>query len=262
MDGDYEQTNYGSYVANITKAEATDDTTLVLTVDKPSPIMENLAVYILPEHIWKEIDGEEVRSYENEPTDGQPIVGRRTLRAHRAREGPVHPVPGQPGLLRRTPAVDELIFRVYKNGDAVAQALRKGEIDFADELQANVFDALKDEPGITAVNAAYYGFNEIGMNVGAALADGTPIGDGNPALKDKRVRQAINHAIDRQTLVDKVGRVRHARQHDHPAAVRRPCTCSRPRSSTTTRPGPASCSTRPATPSAPTARASGPTASR
>ena len=102
------------------------------------------------------------------------------------------------------PAVDELTFRVYKNGDAVAQALRKGEIDFADELQANVFDAIKDEQGITAVNAAYYGFNQIGMNVGAALADGTPIGDGNPALKDKRVRQAINHAIDRQTLVDKV----------------------------------------------------------
>ena len=75
MDGDYEQTNYGSYVANITKAEATDDTTLVLTVEKPSPIMENLAVYILPEHIWKDIDGKEVRSYENEPTDGQPIVG-------------------------------------------------------------------------------------------------------------------------------------------------------------------------------------------
>ena len=204
MNGDYEQTNYISYVANITKAEATDDTTLVLTVDKPSPIMENLAVYILPEHIWKDIDGKEVRSFENEPTEGQPIVGAGPYVLIDREKGQFIRFKANPDYYGGPPAVDELTFRVYKNGDAVAQALRKGEIDFADELQANVFDAIKDEPGVTAVNAAYYGFNEIGMNVGAALADGTPIGDGNPALKDKKVRQAINHAIDRQTLVDKV----------------------------------------------------------
>ena len=262
MDGDYEQTNYGSYVANITEAEATDDTTLVLTVEKPSPLMENLAVYILPEHIWKEIDGDEVRSYENEPTDGQPIVGAGPFVLIEREKGQFIRFRANPDYYDGPPAVDELTFRVYKNGDAVAQALRKGEIDFADEMQANVFDAVKDEAGITAVNAAYYGFNEIGMNVGAALADGTPIGDGNPALKDKRVRQAINHAIDRQTLVEKVADVRDARAARSSRRSTRPCTWSRPRSSTTTRPGPASCSMRPATPSAPTARGSGPTASR
>jgi peptide/nickel transport system substrate-binding protein len=206
MNGEYEQTNYGSYVANITKAEATDDTTLVLTVGKPSPIMENLAVYILPEHIWKDIDGKEVRSYENEPTDGQPIVGAGPYILTGREKGQFIQFQANPNHYDGPPTVGALTFRVYKNGDAVAQALRKGEIDFADELQANVFDAIKDEPGITAVNAAYYGFNEIGMNVGAALADGTPIGDGNPALKDKRVRQAINHAIDRKTLVEKVAK--------------------------------------------------------
>ena len=204
MTGDYEKTNYGSYVANITKAEATDDTTLVLTVDKPSPIMERLAVYILPEHIWKDIDGKEVRSYENEPTDGQPIVGAGPYVLTERQKGQFIRFQANSNYYRGVPTVGELTFRVYKNADAVAQALRKGEIDFADEMQANVFDAIKDEEGITAVNAAYWGFNEIGMNVGAALADGTPIGDGNPALKDKRVRQAINHAIDRQTLVEKV----------------------------------------------------------
>ena len=39
---------------------------------------------------------------------------------------------------------------------------------------------------------------------GAALDDGTPIGDGNPLLKDKALRSALNWAIDRQALVDKV----------------------------------------------------------
>ncbi len=53
--------------------------------------------------------------------------------------------------------------------------------------------------------------------------NGIPIGDGNPALKDKRVRQAIAYAIDSKTLVDKVlggyGQVGHV---DHPADLRRP----------------------------------------
>ncbi len=49
------------------------------------------------------------------------------------------------------------------------------------------------------------------MNTGAAAVSGTgasatatPIGTGNPALKDVRVRQAIDYAVDRKTLVNKV----------------------------------------------------------
>ena len=204
LEGDYEQTNFGGYVANITKAEAPDDTTLVLTVKEPTPLMENLAVYILPQHIWEGIGEKKVRSYENEPSPGEPIVGAGPYVLTAREKGQFIQFEANPNYYAGEPAVKNLTFRIYKNADAVAQALRKGEIDFADEMQANVFDAIKDEEGITGIAADYYGFNEIGMNYGAALADGTPIGDGNPALKDKRVRQAINHAIDRQTLVDKV----------------------------------------------------------
>src|SRR5262249_16593355 len=52
--------------------------------------------------------------------------------------------------------------------------------------------------------AEYSGFDELAFNTGAATDQGVPIGDGHPALKDMRVRQAIAYAIDRQTLVDKV----------------------------------------------------------
>ena len=101
INGEYERTNYGSYVENITKAEAPDDTTLVLTVSKPSPIMEKLYVYILPEHIWEKIDEKAVKSYKNEGTAASPTVGWRPLRDGRAQGRPVHPHAGQPQLLRR-----------------------------------------------------------------------------------------------------------------------------------------------------------------
>jgi peptide/nickel transport system substrate-binding protein len=50
----------------------------------------------------------------------------------------------------------------------------------------------------------YSGFNEIAFNMGAALTDGTPIGNGSKLVLDPQVRLAIAQATDRQTLADKV----------------------------------------------------------
>ncbi|GAA0981786.1 ABC transporter substrate-binding protein [Acrocarpospora macrocephala] len=204
INGDFEQTNYGNYVTNIERAEATDDTTLVLHVKKPTPIMERLAVPILPEHIWKDIDGTEVKSFANEPENGQAIVGSGPFRLIERRKGQFLRFEANKEYWRGAPKIDELVFRVFLNADAEAQALTRGEIDFAYDLQSNVLESLKNKPGITTRGSAYSGFDEIAFNTGAALADGTPIGDGHPALKDKQVRLAISHAIDRDVLVNRV----------------------------------------------------------
>ncbi len=50
----------------------------------------------------------------------------------------------------------------------------------------------------------YSGFSEFAFNNGAALSDGTPIGDGSPLLKDVKLRVALSHAVDRKALTDKV----------------------------------------------------------
>ncbi|MFM7598216.1 MAG: ABC transporter substrate-binding protein, partial [Actinomycetota bacterium] len=59
-------------------------------------------------------------------------------------------------------------------------------------------------PEITTVSAQPASYSEIAFNTGAALDNGTAIGDGNPLLKDKALRQALNWAVDRQAVVDKV----------------------------------------------------------
>jgi peptide/nickel transport system substrate-binding protein len=204
MTGQYEKTNFGSYVANITKAVATDDTTLVLTVSKPSPIMEKLAVYILPQHIWEKIDEKAVKSYKNEGTPESPTVGAGPYVMQERQNGQFIRMKANPNFWRGAPAVDEVDFKIYKGQDALGQALKKGEIDFADSLESNVFKSLQNTPGITTVSAIYSGFNELAFNTGAALDDGTPIGDGNPLLKDKALRVALGWAIDRDAFVSKV----------------------------------------------------------
>ena len=188
INGQYERTNYGSYVGNITKAVATDATTLVLSVEKPSPIMEKLLV----------------KSYKNEGTLASPTVGAGPYVMIERRVGQFIRMQANPNFWRGKPAVDEIVFKIYKNQDALGQALKKGEIDFADSLESNVFKSLQNIPGITTVSSTYSGFNELSFNTGAALDDGTPIGDGNPLLKDKALRQALGWAIDRDALVAKV----------------------------------------------------------
>jgi peptide/nickel transport system substrate-binding protein len=202
-NGKYEQTNYGNYVGGISSVEAPDDTTVVMKVKKPSPIMEHLALYILPEHIWKSIDEKAVTDFTNEPTaDG--IVGSGPFITTEHKKGQFIRMERNPSYWGAKPKIDELVFRIFQNEDSLAQALRRGEIDFADDLGSNVFNSLKDAPGIKAVSATYSGFNEVSMNNGAALDDGTPIGNGHPALKDKRVRVAIAHAIDTKTITERV----------------------------------------------------------
>lgn len=204
INGEYEKTNYGSYVENITKAEAPDDTTLVLTVSKPSPIMEKLYVYILPQHIWSKIDEKAVTSYKNEGTPANPTVGGGPFVMIERQVGQFIRLKANDNFYGGRPTVDELVFKIYKTEDALGQALKKGEIDFAEGLGANVLKSLEGTEGITTVKAVYSGFDEIAFNTGAALDDGTPIGDGNPLLKDVKLRQALQYAVDRQALVDRV----------------------------------------------------------
>jgi peptide/nickel transport system substrate-binding protein len=199
MKGTFEQTNY-PYTDNIKSVTATDDTTLVMVAKEPSPTMLRLAIPILPEHIWKDISAKEVETFENDKN----AVGSGPFILEERKTGQFVRLRANKSYWAGAPKIDELVFRPFNNADALLQALKKGEIDFADDLDPAPFNSLKNTPGITAVAADYPGFNELAFNTGAALDTGEPIGDGHPALKDKRLRQAIAHAVDRQALTDRV----------------------------------------------------------
>ncbi len=191
---------YSSYVDNITKITATDDHTVVMEVEKPSPIMLRLAVPILPEHVWSKVSAKDAATFAND----KDVVGSGPFQLAEAKKGQFYRFTANKQHFSGAPSIDELIFTVFADDTALAQALRQGEIDMAQDLPAAIADTLVGQAGITVNDAKYYGFNEIGYNLGAATVDGKAIGDGHPALKDKQVRLAIDHAIDRKTLVTKV----------------------------------------------------------
>lgn len=204
LNGKQESVNYYSYTENITSVEAVDDLTLRINVDKPSPIMERLYVYILPEHIWRSIDKKQVASFKNEGTPDAPIVGSGPYLMIERQPGQFIRFTANPEYFRGEPKIGEVVMRIFKNVDALGEALKKGEIDAATDLTPTVWENLRDTPGITAVASVNTYFNHIAFNTGAALVDGTPIGDGNPIVQDARVRRALSLAIDRQAMVDRL----------------------------------------------------------
>ena len=184
--------NYTSTVANLT-ATAPDATTVVITSSVPDPKLPTMDSYILPKHIFEKYDKAAVTKYD--ALDG---VGSGPVTLVELKRGQFWRLKANPNYWGGKPKVDEVIFRLFNNADAMVAALKKGEIDAAHDVPSSSYKALSETPGIVAVQGAQGGFDEIAVNGGQGLKKG------HPALSDIRVRQAIAHAIDKQTLIDKV----------------------------------------------------------
>jgi peptide/nickel transport system substrate-binding protein len=200
MTGEQENAQYAPYVGQLKTVEATDDSTVVMTTAEPSPSMLGLMVPILPEHVWKSIPSAGVKEF---PNTDQP-VGSGPFTLVEVKAGQYYRFAANKSYWAGAPKIDELIIRVFTNEEAMASALKTGEIDMLNDVTAGVLDSLEGQPGITTSSSKYPGFSELAFNLGAQTIEGTKIGDGHPALADKQVRLAIDHAIDRKTLVDKV----------------------------------------------------------
>ncbi|MCA1654921.1 MAG: ABC transporter substrate-binding protein [Pseudonocardiaceae bacterium] len=197
LDDETARTANGSYVQQWESVEATDDETLVIKTKTPQSTMLALDIPIVPEHVWSK-----VTDIGAEPAF--PMVGSGPYYITEFKEAQFTKMKANKNYWRGAPKIDELHFIYYRNSDAAVTALQSGQVDLVNRLTPTQFDALKSNPDITLNNAQNRRFNEIVINPGAATNDGTPIGNGNPALKDVKLRRAITQAIDSETLVDKV----------------------------------------------------------
>jgi ABC-type transport system substrate-binding protein len=193
------------YLGIMENAEAIDEDTVEITTSAPTSLyggeVPYLYTYVIPEHIWSEFD--EPKSYDNVPQ-----VASGPFRIVEYERGQFVRMEQNPEWSGPEPHIDEVIYRIFKNEEAEAEALRTGEIDFAYFDTPSVLDSLKGEPNIGTHVGSVPSFDEIAMNTGSAYqeAEGAfkPHGDGHPALTDVVVRQAIRMAISSEEVTDRV----------------------------------------------------------
>jgi peptide/nickel transport system substrate-binding protein len=199
---DEEWLNYTSTVQNLT-ATAEDERTVVIASKVPDPKLPTMDVYILPKHVIEPLDAKALTKW-----DGVTEVGSGPFTLAEAKRGQFWRLQANPAYWGRDgeePQVDEVVFRLFSNADAMVAALEQGEIDAAHDVPAESFERLSSTEGIVALQGEQGGFTEIAVNGGRTedkRVEG--IGNGNPALSDIEFRKAIAHAIDKQTLIDRV----------------------------------------------------------
>lgn len=89
------------------------------------------------------------------------------------------------------PHVAHVSMRVMPDTTSQATSLRAGEIDFA-IVSSDQIATFEGDAGFTVISEPMNGVQLMAMNLA------------NEALSDARVRQAINHAVDKQLLIDTV----------------------------------------------------------
>ncbi len=191
--------NYTSTVGSI-KASAPDPRTVVLRSSVPDPKLPTMDVYIVPKHIYANVSKKNLTKY-----PAQDGVGSGPFTLDKYVKGQYIRMKANPNFWGGKPAVDQVIFRLFTNEDAKVFALKKGEIDAAQDVPASAFKDLEKVKGIVAVQGQQGGFDELALNsyAGKPARDTTKFGAPNPALKDLRFRQAIAYAIDKAAIVSR-----------------------------------------------------------
>ncbi|MGW1657265.1 ABC transporter substrate-binding protein [Streptomyces atratus] len=193
----------GNFVANFKKVTAPSPTQLVIELKEPQATMAALDVPIVPKHVWEKVG--DFSKFNNDKTF--PIVGNGPFILTDYKVDQYVKLKANKDFWRGKPKFDEVVFKTYKDQDAAVAALRKGEVSFvagSPALTPAQAASLKGDKNIKVNEGPGRRFFALATNPGAQTKDGKKFGDGNKALLDQKVRQALFLSIDRKTIIDKV----------------------------------------------------------
>ncbi|GAA2064049.1 ABC transporter substrate-binding protein [Catenulispora yoronensis] len=205
MTDDVAGTANGTLVANFESVTAPDATTLVVKTKQPQSNLDYISIPvsgipIVPKHVW-EAHTKDLKDFKNEST---PVVGYGPWVLTEFKTGEYAKLDANKTFLLGAPKYDHLIEQIYKETDAAVAALKAGQLDYIEGVNATQFKTLQGASGVQTAQAVGNGWFGLELNAGAKTRTGKPIGTGNPALADPVLRKAIALAVDKKTLVAKV----------------------------------------------------------
>jgi ABC-type transport system substrate-binding protein len=197
---DQAATSDGSLVENFAQVSAPDATTFVIRTRQPQDNIPYASLAVVPEHIWKD-DVKNLGTFKNMTF---PVVGYGPWIATGYVPDQYATLTANPHFYLGAPGFQRLIMQYFTSSDAAVAALRSGELDSIDDLTPTQSESLKGAKDIALYPSESDSWNAIELNPGARTRNGQHFGNGNPALADPVVRDAIALAINRNVLADKV----------------------------------------------------------
>lgn len=173
-----------------------DDHTVRVELSTPSPLFVELKipfVSILPAHILSSVPADKLKGndYWNNVVGTGPFVMTKMIQDQLV-EGVANP-----DYFEGKPKLDKVVYQVYADSNTMLAALEAGEIDGmlyqGGGIPVDQVARFKALPNLTVLG-----------DMDAGLPTFMLINLNKDYFKDVRVRQAIMHAIDRQTIIDTV----------------------------------------------------------
>ena len=188
--------------AGVTKVACPNTSTMVVTTDDASSRVLQVALPIIPKHVWGKETFETIGKAKFEP----PLVGTGPYQAVEWQTGQFIRLKRNPNYWGTQAVQDEVDIVIYKTADTMVQALKSRELDYAHGPNAEQLKALKADPNIKTVAGSANGWTQLAFN-GYGADTGKTIPSGGPstkALLDPAFRDALGYAVDRKALVDRV----------------------------------------------------------
>ena len=187
----------GGLVTNIADVKAADPQTVVMTLKSAQAPNPGQEIPIVPKHVWENEDAAKYAADKD-------VVGSGPFTITTYKTGQSVELKANPHFWRGKAKVAGITYVTYKNTDAAVQGLKAGEVDIVDGLTPAQYDSLKGADNITRHAGIGRRYQALAINPGTVDIDGKPMGDGNPALEDPKLREAIFMAVDKKTLLDRV----------------------------------------------------------
>jgi len=196
-----------AYTVNFDTVEATDDSTVVITLTDAVPNMDYLLsyLYIVPEHIWGD-NAEPPASVEFENLE---MIGTGPFKVAEYTQNEFIRLAANKEHFGNPPKVDEVIFQTFESDDVLVQSLKSGQVDMITEMPATAVESLQGDANIKVVTGAPFAPAVSDIIFNQATPENCPtdaggLCTGHPALRDRNVRLALAHATDKQKLIDVV----------------------------------------------------------
>ncbi len=122
------------------------------------------------------------KDFRNHPTGTGPFIFKEW------RPGDQIVLDANPNYWGGKPKVDRIVFKEYPDPQAGLLALKRGDVQILGDLSSQAVPALKGDPNVVLMTQPGLAVSGIGLPT-----------DTKP-FNDKRVRQALNYAIDREAI--------------------------------------------------------------
>jgi len=169
---------YGS----VASYRALDDSTVELKMKEPSAAMlASLAM------VWNGVVSPTAaaklgKEFRNHPVGSGPFV----FREWRQRDQVV--LDANPDYWKGKPKVDHLVFKEYPDAQAALLALKRGEVQIMGDVATPVIASIRADPNLVLLTQPGLAVNGMAMSNDVA------------PFTDKRVRQALNYAVDKEAI--------------------------------------------------------------